>query len=95
MPSVFVVAAYAVVGSGSVVGMMSVTCDVAARCWSVLDIRMRTVCAGLHYSCTMFVVLMRESVRHVTSSPFSAPRRRRQRAAGLESLAHVVPDPVP
>jgi hypothetical protein len=61
MAGVFVVAAYAVVGSGSVVGMVSVTCDVGARCWSLLSIRMRTVwmCAGLHYSRTVFVLLMR------------------------------------
>jgi len=59
MPSVFVVAAYAVISSGRVVGMVSVTCDVDARCWSVLGIRMRTVCAGLQYSCTVFVLLIR------------------------------------
>jgi hypothetical protein len=59
MASVFVVATYAVVSSARIVGMVSVTCDVGARCWSVLGMRMRTVCAGLKYSCSVFVLLMR------------------------------------
>jgi hypothetical protein len=60
MPSVFVVAGYAVVGSGSVVAVVSVTCDVRARCWTVLEIRMRIVWvrAGLQDSCAVFVLLM-------------------------------------
>jgi hypothetical protein len=61
MASVFVVDAYAVVGAVRVVGMVSVTCDVGARCGTPLDIRMRTVCvwAGLRYFSTVFVLLMR------------------------------------
>jgi hypothetical protein len=59
MPSVFVVAAYAGVSSGRIVGMVSVTRDVGGRRWSVPDMRMRTVCAGLQFSCTVFVLLMR------------------------------------
>jgi len=36
MAGVLVVAAYAVIGSGSFVGMVSVTCGVGARCRTVL-----------------------------------------------------------
>ena len=81
MASVFVVPAYAVVSSGRVVGMVGVTCNVGARCWSVLDIRMRTVCVGLRYSRAVFVPVMRGWVRHVVTAlqraetPTSAPGR--------------------
>ena len=43
MAGVFVVAAYAMVGSSSVVRRVSVTCGVEARCWTVLVCRMRVV----------------------------------------------------
>jgi hypothetical protein len=61
MASVFVVAAYAVVGCGRVMGMVNVTCAVGTRCRTVVGIRMRTVwmCAGLRYSRAVFVLLMR------------------------------------
>jgi hypothetical protein len=48
-----------VVCPGRVVGMVGVTGDVGARCWSVPGIQMRTVRACLQCSYTVFVLLMR------------------------------------